>query len=300
MAGNPVLRAVSYYYRRYYGKSDEKFDRDKYPFPIDAEELDDLDLAHHFLREACRGSLFSSPLDPNDGLRVLDLGTGTGIWPVELAEEYPNIVVQGVDFNRIQPLRIPRNMLLLELDIEQDWDAIGHGWDLIHVRTMLGSIHNWKDLYCRAFKHLKPLGYLEHVEIDWVPRSHGRPLIGTALDVWADAILTAMDKRGRSMRVDPARTRHQLWAAGFTDITESATRICFSGWSGDVHEEMVARYFNGWFKRRLPAMSYRPLMETCGMTKEFVQHLCEGAYEVSRTLHYEAYCLLYVWIARKA
>jgi ubiquinone/menaquinone biosynthesis C-methylase UbiE len=31
------------------------------------------------------------------GLAVLDLGTGTGIWPVEVAEEYPLAQVWGID-----------------------------------------------------------------------------------------------------------------------------------------------------------------------------------------------------------
>ncbi len=101
-----------------------------------------------------------------------------------------------------------------------------------------------------------------------------------------------MDKRGRSMRLDAAKTRGQLVAAGFTDIVESATRVCFSGWSDDPHEETVARYFNGWFRRRIPAMSYRPLMEVCGMTEPDVRRLCDAAYQTSRRLHHRAYCLL--------
>ncbi|KAJ6436213.1 hypothetical protein O9K51_11275 [Purpureocillium lavendulum] len=130
------------------------------------EELDDLDLAHHVLREARHGALFRSPLDTNKRFRVLDLGTGTGIWAHELAEykpklhfrfgmyltsqhrRYPHAVVQGVDFNRIQPLMIPPNVLpLMELDVESSWSAVDHEWDLVHIRTLLGSIRCWPSLY---------------------------------------------------------------------------------------------------------------------------------------------------------
>ncbi|KND86271.1 hypothetical protein TOPH_09102 [Tolypocladium ophioglossoides CBS 100239] len=111
-----------YYCGRWYGVDGN---RGEYMFPVDAEEADSLDTFHKFFLVARNDCLFSSPLDLGRQLRVLDLGTGTGIWAIELAEKYPHLIVQGIDFNMIQPEMIPPAMRPpLELDIENPWDDI--------------------------------------------------------------------------------------------------------------------------------------------------------------------------------
>lgn len=35
--------------------------------------------------------------------RILDLGTGTGIWAIDMADKYPDAEVIGVDLSVIQP-----------------------------------------------------------------------------------------------------------------------------------------------------------------------------------------------------
>ena len=55
------------------------------------DEKDRMDIYHKFFLVARREQLHSAPFTPNyDGPRILDLGCGTGIWAIDMAEyEHP-------------------------------------------------------------------------------------------------------------------------------------------------------------------------------------------------------------------
>lgn len=66
------------------------------------KELDRLDLNHHIMMLLCDNHLHLAPLVKPE--RVLDIGTGTGIWAVQMGEQYPKSFVIGTDLSPIQPL----------------------------------------------------------------------------------------------------------------------------------------------------------------------------------------------------
>ncbi len=45
--------------------------------------------------------LFFAPLDKPE--RILDIGTGTGIWAIEMGDEFPDASVIGTDLSATQP-----------------------------------------------------------------------------------------------------------------------------------------------------------------------------------------------------
>jgi methylase of polypeptide subunit release factors len=55
------------------------------PQPNDDEEQNRMDLVHHIYSLLTQGRLHTAPISDSPR-RVLDLGTGTGIWAIDFAE----------------------------------------------------------------------------------------------------------------------------------------------------------------------------------------------------------------------
>ena len=113
--------------------------------PNDEAEQARPDLHHHIFRLALDGRLFRAPISANPQ-RVLDFGTGTGIWAMDFGDEFPSAQVIGTDLSPIQPDWVPPNVKFYVDDVESDWvDADGRdtGHDFIYGRAMAGSIRDW-------------------------------------------------------------------------------------------------------------------------------------------------------------
>lgn len=52
-------------------------------------------MLHAMMLEATDGRRFFAPI-PDHPLKILDLGTGTGIWAIEMADKYPSAEVLGI------------------------------------------------------------------------------------------------------------------------------------------------------------------------------------------------------------
>lgn len=65
-----------------------------------------LDVTHELCYLLTRGKLHQAPLT-NEHQRVLDLGTGTGIWAVDFAQMNPHTEVVGIDLRYIRFPRCP-------------------------------------------------------------------------------------------------------------------------------------------------------------------------------------------------
>ena len=54
-----------------------------------------------------KGELHLAPIkNPH---RILDIGTGTGIWAIDMADRYPQAEIVGTDLSPIQPKWVPPN-----------------------------------------------------------------------------------------------------------------------------------------------------------------------------------------------
>ncbi|TAQ83046.1 hypothetical protein B7494_g8630 [Chlorociboria aeruginascens] len=84
------------------GREYSVFRKGQYLFPVDEQEKDRMDIFHKFFQVARRDILHSAPFKTYEIPRILDLGTGTGIWAIEMANKY-RADVHGWDLAKIQP-----------------------------------------------------------------------------------------------------------------------------------------------------------------------------------------------------
>ena len=70
--------------------------------PNDESELDRLDLTHQMLRITLGNKIYLSPIGDKPA-NILDIGTGTGIWAIEMADAFPSATIVGTDLSPTQP-----------------------------------------------------------------------------------------------------------------------------------------------------------------------------------------------------
>jgi methylase of polypeptide subunit release factors len=119
--------------------------------PNDDAEQERLSMQHRAMFLAAGGQLHYAPLDTPQN--ILDLGTGIGIWAIDMADKYPEAHIIGVDLSPIQPNWVPPNIKFEIDDVEEDWTWPRDHFDLIYSQFMLsGSISKFRKYFQQAFE----------------------------------------------------------------------------------------------------------------------------------------------------
>jgi SAM-dependent methyltransferase len=215
-----------YNYRYENGRRYHAYKDGKYILPNDEAEQNRLDLHHHLCRLMIGGRLFRAPIG-NNPQRVLDLGTGTGIWAIDFADEYPSALVIGTDLSPIQPTSVPPNCRFYVDDIETEWTfSPDEKFDFIHGRALAGSIVNFDLLYRRIYDNLNPGGWVEIQEEESQFYSHDDPSLSKVPNCRKMAHLCneASEKVGRIVAVAQEQ-RQRLINAGFEDVHDDVYKV---------------------------------------------------------------------------
>ncbi len=82
-----------------------------YLYPNDADEKERLEFQHKLLKDVLHGRNYLAPFSKaRPPKKVLDVGTGTGTWAIEMGDEFPSAEIVGVDLSPIQAELVPPNV----------------------------------------------------------------------------------------------------------------------------------------------------------------------------------------------
>lgn len=131
------------------GRRYHRFREGRYNFPNDEAEQDREDMKHACVKMLCQ-QLYFAPLDERNVQNVLDIGTGTGIWAIEMGDQLPAANVVGIDLSPIQPDWVPSNVHFVVDDAESEWLYPDDHFDYVHSRHTVMAIKDWPRLYKQA------------------------------------------------------------------------------------------------------------------------------------------------------
>lgn len=124
----------------------------RYPIPNDDQEQNREDMKHAMMMELTDGKLFLAPIGDNPQ-KIIDIGTGTGIWAIEVGDLFPGAEILGLDLSPIQPEWVPPNVKFMIDDIEDEW-ANGPDWDFVHFRGMALTLRDLQKAVDQTFEYV--------------------------------------------------------------------------------------------------------------------------------------------------
>ncbi|KEZ45805.1 hypothetical protein SAPIO_CDS1620 [Scedosporium apiospermum] len=217
------------------------YGKEEYGFPMDEKELERIDLCHVKYGALLDKRLFLAPI-VEDPARILDLGCGTGIWCVDMAEEYPGAQVVGVDIAPTQPEWVPPNCQFELDDIEQEWTWKENTADFIFCRDLILSIRDFPRLIDQCYKHLKPGGWAEFHCVTGVLQCDDDSVPSDShFQAMSDNLMTACNNFGTPVD-DPMRWKGWFEDRGFENVTERIFKLPCNPWPRDKRLKLVGAW----------------------------------------------------------
>ncbi|KZO94087.1 S-adenosyl-L-methionine-dependent methyltransferase [Calocera viscosa TUFC12733] len=153
---------------------------DVYMLPADEEEINRLETQHNIFRMLNNGNYLGPVQDvlAGAGKQILDIGTGTGAWAVEMAAEFPEAQVVGVDLAPIQGGRpLPENCRFEMDDVNMGMSHFYNQFDVIHARHVCSGITDYPKFIRDVAGMLRPGGLALFFEAEYyVFDANKRPL----------------------------------------------------------------------------------------------------------------------------
>ncbi|KAF5975807.1 methyltransferase [Fusarium coicis] len=213
----------------------------EYSFPNDEQQLESVDISHHYLTVLLDGQLYLAPIGDNVQ-KALDVGTGSGIWAIDFADQFPQAEVTATDLSPTQPKWVPPNVRFEIDDATETWTWKDNTFDFVHMRYLFGAIQDWTVLYQQAYRVCTPGGWVESVEAD----IHFRSDDGTAEEQEVYKLCNKLYEEGgkaigRTFFVHDLQPKG-MEEAGFVDIKTVDYKIPIGDWPKDSRLAEVGRF----------------------------------------------------------
>ncbi|HEX9036619.1 MAG TPA: class I SAM-dependent methyltransferase [Ktedonobacterales bacterium] len=216
-----------------------------YNLPRDLEEMNRLDFQHYLFRAALRGNYAAPIAYPRS---ILDVGTGTGRWAREMAQNFPQARVVGLDINQppadVSPSALtepaPPNYAFYAGNVLEGLPFPDQSFDFTHMRLLVSAIlhDRWPLVIHELARVTAPGGWIESVE----------PTLPTAGGPQAEQLMDwirAISLRRNVEIEDATRVAGLLRDAGLSAIATRTIEIPCGSWGGRVGKMMMTDYFAG-------------------------------------------------------
>ncbi|KAG6138398.1 hypothetical protein E4U35_008367 [Claviceps purpurea] len=267
----------------------------RYPMPIDEIEQNREDLKHSMLMMLTENKLFFSPIGDHPQ-KILDIGTGTGIWAVEVGDRYPSAKVRGIDIAPIQPKWVPPNVSFIVDDCELDW--IERDVDLAHFRFTIVILKNTSQVLGHAFESLRPGGWIEFQEfLPTVLCDDGTMPDDDPVKVLYEKIERSFEKFGLRVTLPP-KLEPYLREAGFENIHCQIMKVPIGPWAKDNTMRIIGLYQKLSVREVMPSLSGRPF-QALGMSEAEIEVTIAMARKGLEDPNVHRYFNYYFWYAQK-
>ncbi len=214
-----------------------------YLIPNDLHESQRLDFQHFIMREAFQGNALA-PIDHPQ--HILDVATGTGRWAIEMAREYPDAEVVGVDI--VQPAvayaepdqPAPANYRFQLANVLDGLPFPDGTFDYVHMRFIGAGmpVARWPEVITDLIRVTAPGGWVELMEAQ--PMEGGGP----ALDEVLAKLMEVSRARG-IVAVQESQFGAWLRDGGLIDVTARTERLPFGNAQGRLGHYIALDIFTG-------------------------------------------------------
>jgi ubiquinone/menaquinone biosynthesis C-methylase UbiE len=222
-----------------YGRPYQEVEGCVYVLPTDLAEVNRLDVQHHAI-QAVTGRYFHAPL--NNPKRIVDLGTGTGIWIRELAKMFPESELLGVDVSPLpEGTQLPDNCKFEIVNVLAGLPQEDGYFDFVRQRLLtLGMPKaSWQSHIVECARVCASNGWVEYIESD-IQLYNG----GDASERFNTFMLETVAARGVDLNM-AKEIGDLMKEAGLQDVQSEEYMIPTGTWAGEIGKIFWENYAAG-------------------------------------------------------